>query len=268
MKTAPRNGRLVPALLALGACTTPSESPDPTPVTAPAEVVIAVLSTTDVHGHVNSRPKKDGAGQLVRMGGLALAGGYIDNLRKALDGRVLLLDGGDMWQGTMVSSHSKGEAVVAAMNALSYHAAAMGNHELDWGRDVMQERAKEQRFPLLAANVVVRATGKPPAWDNVRPWTTIELAGKRIGVVGLTTIDTPTYQRAGPRAGGPPPGPPAPAYFPGRGGAGRSGVQAAARRGPRVGATCTGHRRRRGRPAGTRGRGVQVCQGPAGPLQL
>ena len=187
--------RLLPACLLVAACAAPAVRPDaPAP---PPEEVFAVVSTTDVHGNVSASEKKDGSGQILRYGGFALAGGYVANLRQALDGRVLLLDGGDMWQGTMVSSSSGGRVVVEAMNALGYRAAALGNHELDWGRDVTKARAEEQTFPLLSANVVVRATGKTPDWPNLRPYIVVEVGGRRVGLLGLTTIDTPSYQRAG-----------------------------------------------------------------------
>ena len=182
-------------LLLAGACAAPAPK---TPAPPPAEpVTITVVSTTDIHGDVVVDRQKDKGGEELTRGGLALVGGFLDNLRQALGDRVLLLDGGDTWQGTLISSHTKGRAVVAAMNALGYHAAALGNHEFDWGREVMLARAKEMHFPMLAANMVVEATGQPPDWHNVLPWTMVERVGVKVGVLGLATIDTPVFQRAG-----------------------------------------------------------------------
>src|SRR5687768_348374 len=88
---------------------------------------ISIVGTNDLHGGVLP---VDG------RGGLALLGGYVDNLRAARardGGAVLLIDAGDMWQGTLESNTFEGASVVAAYNALGYTAAAIGNHEFDFG---------------------------------------------------------------------------------------------------------------------------------------
>ena len=88
---------------------------------------MSIVGTNDLHGGVAAR---DG------RGGLAMLGGYLRNLRAARardGGAVLLLDGGDMFQGTMESNLREGAPVVAAYNALGYTAAAVGNHEFDFG---------------------------------------------------------------------------------------------------------------------------------------
>ena len=98
----------------------------------------------------------------------------------------MLVDAGDMFQGTLESNIGEGAAVVRAYNVLRYDAAAIGNHEFDFGpvgpapaprtpaddpRGALKARAAEARFPFLAANLVDAATGAPPAWPNVRPTT-------------------------------------------------------------------------------------------------
>jgi 5'-nucleotidase len=67
--------------------------------------------------------------------------------------------------------------------------AATGNHEFDWGQDTLAARARESRFPWLAANLFVAATGRHPDW--VKPWTMIERRGVRVGVVGVALPNTP-----------------------------------------------------------------------------
>src|SRR5205814_1292694 len=82
---------------------------------------------------------------------------------------VLLLDAGDMFQGTVESNLGEGAAVVDVMNRLGYTAAAIGNHDFDFGptggdatpqqrgddpRGALRARAAEARFPFLMANVV------------------------------------------------------------------------------------------------------------------
>src|SRR5262245_25918512 len=90
-------------------------------------LTISVVATTDLHGGVLARGDR---------GGLALLGGYLRNIRAVRTqdgGGVLLVDSGDMFQGTLESNLNEGAAVVGAYNALGYAAAAIGNHEFDYG---------------------------------------------------------------------------------------------------------------------------------------
>jgi 5'-nucleotidase len=170
-----------------------------------AALTISVVGTNDLHGAVLA---DDG------RGGLALLGGYLRNLRAARQsdgGGVLLLDAGDLFQGTLESNLNEGQVVVAAYNALGYAAAAVGNHEFDYGpvgeaatpmtpqddpRGALKARAAEARFPFLGANIIDRATGVPVAWPNVRPSAVVDVAGVRIGILGVTTSATLTTTMA------------------------------------------------------------------------
>jgi 5'-nucleotidase len=159
-------------------------------------LTLSLVGTNDVHGGI--LPENG-------QGGLALLSGYLENLRAARKrdgGAVLLLDAGDMWQGTLESNLREGAPVVAAYNALGYAAAAIGNHEFDFGpvgpaatpgmsgadaRGALKARAAEARFPFLAANLIDTATGRPVAWPNVRPSVLVDAAGIRVGVIGVMT---------------------------------------------------------------------------------
>src|SRR5271156_4803667 len=95
---------------------------------APAKTItLTIVGTTDVHGHLEAQLEElslDGGAKVkVARGGAALLGGYLNNLRRARPGRVLLLDSGDMLQGTLVSNLGEGAAMMRAMNALHYSAA-------------------------------------------------------------------------------------------------------------------------------------------------
>jgi 2',3'-cyclic-nucleotide 2'-phosphodiesterase (5'-nucleotidase family) len=166
---------------------------------------ISLVGTNDLHGGVLPDEGR---------GGLALLDGYVRNLRAARQsdgGGLLLLDAGDLFQGTLESNLNEGQAVVAAYNALGYAAAAVGNHEFDYGpigeaatpvtpqddpRGALKARAAEARFPFLAANIIDRSTERPVNWPNVRPSTIVDVAGVRVGVVGLTTSHTLTTTMA------------------------------------------------------------------------
>lgn len=119
---------------------------------------------------------------------------------------MLLVDAGDMFQGTLESNMAEGAAVVRAYEALGYHAVAIGNHEFDYGpvgpsavagpRDnpqgALMARAAQARFPFLAANLVLAGSDRPWTPPNVRPSHLLRLAGITIGIIGVTTIATPT----------------------------------------------------------------------------
>jgi 5'-nucleotidase len=168
------------------------------PRTTAGLVTLSIVGTSDLHGSVLP---VDG------RGGLALLGGYVDALRAArarTGGAVLLIDAGDMWQGTLESNLTEGAAVVAAYNALGYTAAAVGNHEFDFGpagpastpltpgddpRGALKARAAEAAFPILAANLVDASTQRPVDWPNVRPSVLIDAAGVKVGIVGVMTAD-------------------------------------------------------------------------------
>jgi 5'-nucleotidase len=118
---------------------------------------------------------------------------------------VLVLDAGDMFQGTLESNPNEGAMVIRAYSALGYTAAAIGNHEFDFGpvgeaatagpgqepRGALQARAAEAAFPLLMANIVEATSGEPPAWRNVEQAAMVEAAGVRVGLIGVSTMATP-----------------------------------------------------------------------------
>ena len=161
---------------------------------------LSIVATTDLHGGVIQRGER---------GGLALLGGYLRNVRAARlrdRGAVLLVDSGDMFQGTLESNLNEGAAVVRAYNRLGYAAAAIGNHEFDFGpagpeaiprtpggdpRGALKARAAEARFPFLAANIIDEATGQPVAWPNVKASAMVTAGGIKVGLIGVTTLQTP-----------------------------------------------------------------------------
>jgi len=194
-------GSLLACALTFSACATGGTKPSPPPNAAgPASsgptITLSIVGTNDLHGGISER---DG------RGGLALLGGYVKNLRAARakdGGAVLLLDGGDMFQGTLESNVSEGASVVAAYNALGYTAAAVGNHEFDFGpagppatprnasddpNGALKARAAEAKFPFLAANLFERSRNAPVAWPNVRPTALVNAGSLRVGIIGVMT---------------------------------------------------------------------------------
>ncbi len=110
-----------------------------------------------------------------------------------MDGRYLVVSSGDMWTGPAVSSSLLGESMVDVMNAMGYRAAALGNHDFDFGQDVVRQRRQQAAFPFLGANIVLRGSQRQP--DYVQPYALIDVNGVRVGVLGLATTETPVDTR-------------------------------------------------------------------------
>jgi 5'-nucleotidase len=191
----PRQGLIVFAAVTALACADTGSRP----AVAPAPTTtLSIVGTNDLHGGILQRGDR---------GGLALLGGYVNNLRAARardGGAVLLIDAGDMFQGTLESNLNEGASVIAAYNALGYSAAAVGNHDFDFGpvgplstsqqpsddaRGALKARASQAAFPFLAANLIDSSTGRPVDWPNVKPSTMVTAAGIRVGIIGVITAN-------------------------------------------------------------------------------
>src|SRR6185503_7073978 len=129
-----------------------------------APTTLTVLHTNDLNGQILPR---DGNGGMAELATLIR--------RERPD---LILDGGDMFTGTMISDEFFGKPMIEILNKLGYAAVALGNHEFDYGIPELRNRLKEARFPVLSANV----SGIP----EVKPYTILNVKGLRIGVIGAT----------------------------------------------------------------------------------
>jgi len=99
------------------------------------------------------------------------------------------LSAGDVMQGTPISNFLGGRSTIAVFDRMGYDAAAIGNHEFDWGVDTLRARIAQAGFPFLGANIYLAGTDRHPTWD--RPSAMLEHGGVRVGVVGVTTRSTP-----------------------------------------------------------------------------
>ncbi len=162
-------------------------SSTPVPPSTPDETntvrEVTVLYTNDEHGWMEGMDRDNGAANLLSL--WREVEGYTE------DGPFLILSGGDMWTGPAISTWFEGESMVEVMNALGYDAAAVGNHEFDFGLEALRRRANEAAFPILSANTRYRANGQAITNLGVMPYTIIEVNGLKIGLIGLTTTSTP-----------------------------------------------------------------------------
>lgn len=137
---------------------------------------LIILHTNDTHGY-DQRAKG--------INGMAT----VAALKKDLEAEgksVLLVDAGDAIQDNNLVNFSQGKSAIAFMNACGYDVMTLGNHEFDYGQDVTLKRVAEAKFPIVAANILVQATGK----TFVPSHTIITKNNIKIGVFGLSTPET------------------------------------------------------------------------------
>src|SRR4030095_10645649 len=158
---------------------------------APERVQITILGTTDLHGNINPidyyTNKADNRG-------LAKVATLIKRLRTEQP-NVVLIDSGDTIQGTPLESYhgrknnQPPDPMMLAMNALQLDAMAVGNHEYNFGLKVLEKARSEAKFPWLSGNTYETASGK----THYQPYLVKQLAGVRVGILGLTTPGIPNW---------------------------------------------------------------------------
>jgi 2',3'-cyclic-nucleotide 2'-phosphodiesterase (5'-nucleotidase family) len=141
---------------------------------------IIIYSINDFHGAIEEEDGKYGAARI---------SGYIKNdIAQNDDAATIVLSSGDMFQGSAISNHTKGEIVVDIMNEIGYDAMTIGNHEFDWGLETVlnynddDQSNGEANFPFLGCNIFDKRTNAIPV--GVEPYVVIEEKGLKIGIVG------------------------------------------------------------------------------------
>jgi 5'-nucleotidase len=140
---------------------------------------LTILHTNDVHSRIDPFPMDGSRNQ--GMGGVAARAKIIKQIRNENE-HVLLLDAGDIFQGTPYFNVYKGEPEMKAMEMMGYDAATMGNHDFDGGMENFATQLKHVSFPILIANYDF--TGTPLA-GKTQPYKIFKKGSLKIGVFGL-----------------------------------------------------------------------------------
>lgn len=203
-------------LFQTAACALPSTSPSPAtsetakeagPVATEKNLrTVVIVGTNDFHGalapiHLKTR---DPEPVDYRSGGMTYFASYLKALRADLGSRLIWLDAGDEYQGTIDSNVNHGALMVSVMNNLGLTAAAVGNHEFDFGAEApdtgdklsaLKHRMTEARFHYLAANIYRAGTSELAPFPNTLPSEIVDADGLKVGIIGLSTRDTPRTTR-------------------------------------------------------------------------
>lgn len=149
---------------------------------SPDHKTISIIHTTDLHGHI--LPTKTYSGR-ADVGGFARCATQIRQWRKE-NPDSLLVDIGDLYQGTAVSYLNEGQLFVDLLGEFGYDAWTLGNHDFDWGPEVLSNNLNAAKMPILTGNL----TGAP---ENVIPWKMSEVGGFKIALIGLITPGLPYW---------------------------------------------------------------------------
>ncbi|WP_105438021.1 5'-nucleotidase C-terminal domain-containing protein [Neorhizobium sp. T25_13] len=170
-----------------------------------ADFELNILHINDFHSRLESINATDSTcsaedeGKGVCFGGAARLLTAINQTRDALKAQnknVILLNGGDNFQGSLFYTTYKGAAEAEALNAMKFDAMTVGNHEFDDSDDVLATFLDKIQFPVVTANVVPSAAAK--IGNRIKPSLVLTVGGQKIGIVGAVTNDTPEIANPGP----------------------------------------------------------------------
>ncbi len=168
---------------------------------AHADYTLTILHTNDFHSRFEPITKYDNSCAAEDNDAGECFGGSARLMSAVADARArsnnsILVDGGDQFQGTLFYTYYKGKMAAEVMNKMDYTAMTVGNHEFDDGPEVLAGFVDSVDFPVLMSNADISA--EEHIKDKILKSTVIEQGGEKIGLIGLTTEDTPEIASPGP----------------------------------------------------------------------
>lgn len=146
---------------------------------ADEDLHFTILHTNDLHSHAEPFSER---GRIV--GGMARLGHLIHSI-KGNTPNTVVVDAGDMFQGTPLFTHYHGEVEVSLLNQIGYDLYTIGNHEFDDGAENLGKQLKNAKFDVICANMDTKA--QPDLDSVVKPYVIKEIAGKKIAFIGVMT---------------------------------------------------------------------------------
>ena len=152
---------------------------EPLLATRPGETLITFLHTNDTHSQIDPLPPNDRL--YPGKGGVARRATLVKRIRRQ-NPNTLLIDAGDVFQGTPYFNFYRGEVEYKAMSAIGYDVGTLGNHEFDNGVEALAAALKFANFDLVSANYDVRGTLLE---SKVKRYVVRTVGGVRVGLFGL-----------------------------------------------------------------------------------
>ncbi|NND32633.1 MAG: bifunctional metallophosphatase/5'-nucleotidase, partial [Saprospiraceae bacterium] len=146
---------------------------------APQLKKLTILHTNDVHSRIDPFPM-DGS-RTEGLGGAARRAKLIEQIRLE-ESNVLLLDSGDIFQGTPYFNFFAGELEIKIMTEMGYYATTIGNHDFDAGLEGLLRQMPHASFPFIVSNYDFSDT---PLHQKTLPYQVFDKAGIRVGVLGV-----------------------------------------------------------------------------------
>jgi len=140
---------------------------------------LTILHTNDVHSRIDPFPAN--SGRMAGLGGAARRYQLIQDVR-AKEEQVLLLDSGDILQGTPYFNYFQGELEIKLMEQMKYDAATIGNHDFDGGTDGLVKQMQQASFPLINCNYTIEHEG---LHQITKPYRIIKKGPIKIGILGV-----------------------------------------------------------------------------------
>jgi len=152
---------------------------EPLLMPAAGETLITILHTNDTHSQIDPLPDSDK--QNGGMGGVARRATLVKRIRKE-NPNTLMVDAGDVFQGTPYFNFYKGEVEYKSMSMIGYDVVTLGNHDFDNGVDALVAAMKFANFEFVSTNYDVRGT---PLESRVKPYAVRKFGDIRVGLFGL-----------------------------------------------------------------------------------
>ncbi len=155
-------------------------------------IKITILGTTDLHANIYNWSYEDG--KETEDFGMAKVYSVVEKVREE-NPNTILIDNGDTIQGTILSDDLYNfnlklkQPVIDVMNFMKYDAMTLGNHEFNFGLEMVKKIQEEAEFPILAANANYKADNSYLA----KPYIIKEVAGVKVGILGLTNPNIPKW---------------------------------------------------------------------------
>ncbi|MEI5994114.1 5'-nucleotidase C-terminal domain-containing protein [Candidatus Enterococcus mansonii] len=163
---------------------------------------LTILGTSDVHGQLWNWSYEDDKQTPV---GLSQVSSIVNNVRSENPHGTILIDNGDMNQGTILTDdlynkaplvNEKPNPMIKAMNYMNYDAMVLGNHEFNFGLDLIKKLESEAKFPLLSANTYEKNSSSRFVGGTIKKDIDIDGDGTKdltVGIIGLTTPQIPLW---------------------------------------------------------------------------